>query len=94
LIVGAVGILQFDVVAHRLQSEYNVECVYEPINVHTARWVSCGDSKKFEEFKTKNHDNLALDGAEQLTYLAPTRVNLGLAQERFPEVKFFDTCEK
>jgi peptide chain release factor 3 len=94
LIVGAVGILQFDVVAHRLQAEYNVECVYEQINVHTARWVSCEDSKKFEEFKTKNHDNLALDGADQLTYLAPTRVNLGLAQERFPEVKFFDTCEK
>ena len=94
LIVGAVGILQFDVVAHRLKAEYNVECVYESINVYTARWVTCNDPKIFETFKTKNHDNLAIDGADQLTYLAPPRVNLSLAQERFPEVAFLDTCEK
>lgn len=94
LIVGAVGTLQFDVVAHRLKNEYNVECVYEPINVYTARWVYGSDQKSFEAFKQKAHDNLALDGHDQLTYLAPTRVNLDLAQERFENVYFSDTCEK
>ena len=39
LILGAIGQLQFEVVAFRLQDEYSVQCVFEPINVATARWV-------------------------------------------------------
>jgi len=94
LILGAVGVLQFDVVAYRLKDEYNVDCIFEPVTVNTARWVECDDAKKLEEFKVKAHDNLAVDGAGLLTYLAPTRVNLNLTQERWPEVRFFDTREK
>jgi len=93
LILGAVGILQFDVVAHRLKFEYNVDCVYEEIQVATARWVSCSDAKKFEEFTKKAHGNLALDGGDNLTYLAPSNVNLQLTIERWPEVKFSETRE-
>lgn len=93
LIVGAVGTLQFDVVAYRLKDEYKVEALYEPINVYTARWVDCDDPKKFEEFKRKCADNLALDGGGHLTYLAPTRVNLALTEERHPEVRFRATRE-
>ena len=59
LIVGAVGVLQFDVVVSRLKSEYNVEAIYEAVNVATARWVEGSDVKKFEEFKRKNEVNLA-----------------------------------
>lgn len=94
LILGAVGVLQFDVVAYRLKDEYNVDCIFEPVSVHTARWVECTDAKKLEEFKVKAHDNLAVDGSGLLTYLAPTRVNLNLTQERWPDVRFFDTREK
>ncbi|MDQ6578848.1 MAG: peptide chain release factor 3, partial [Haemophilus parainfluenzae] len=93
LIVGAVGVLQFDVVVSRLKSEYNVEAIYETVNVATARWVECADNKKFEEFKRKNEQNLALDGGDNLTYIAPTMVNLNLAQERYPDVTFFKTRE-
>ncbi|TYG35247.1 peptide chain release factor 3 [Lonepinella koalarum] len=93
LIVGAVGVLQFDVVVSRLKSEYNVEAIYENVNVATARWVECADVKKFEEFKRKNEQNLALDGGDNLTYIAPTMVNLNLAQERYPDVTFFKTRE-
>lgn len=93
LILGAVGILQFDVVAYRLQHEYGVDCSFENVQVATARWVSCEDPKKFEEFCTKMRDNLALDGAGDLTYIAPTRVNLDLTQERWPTVKFRTTRE-
>ncbi len=57
LIVGAVGVLQFDVVVARLKSD-NVEALYESVNVSTARWVECDDVKKFEEFKRKNEINL------------------------------------
>ncbi|SHO55271.1 peptide chain release factor 3 [Vibrio quintilis] len=93
LIVGAVGVLQFDVVVARLKSEYNVEAIYESINVATARWVECDDAKKFEEFQRKNQSHLALDGGDNLTYIAPTMVNLNLAQERFPDVDFRATRE-
>jgi peptide chain release factor 3 len=93
LILGAVGVLQFDVVAYRLKDEYKVDCVFEPVNVVTARWVECSDPKKLDEFEKKAHDNLAIDGAGNLTYLAPTRVNLDLTRERWPEVEFRATRE-
>lgn len=93
LILGAVGILQFDVVAHRLKSEYKVECIYEPVNVNTARWVECEDEKMLDEFKLKAADNLSVDGGDNLTYLAPTRVNLNLIQERWPDIMFKQTRE-
>jgi peptide chain release factor 3 len=93
LIVGAVGVLQFDVVVARLKSEYNVESLYESVNVSTARWVECNDLKKFAEFKCKNKLNLALDCGDNLSYIAPTLVNLNLTQERYPEVVFRKTRE-
>ncbi|HEY5718016.1 MAG TPA: peptide chain release factor 3 [Motiliproteus sp.] len=93
LILGAVGQLQFEVVVFRLRDEYKVECKYEPISVQTARWVECNDTKMLEEFKRKAYDNLALDGGNLLTYLAPTRVNLSLAEERWPDVRFRATRE-
>ncbi len=93
LILGAVGVLQFDVAAHRLKDEYGVEAVVEPITVATARWVECDDPKMLEQFKTKAYDNLSEDGDGQLVYLAPTRVNLELTRERWPEVRFLATRE-
>jgi len=67
--------------------------VFEPVGVVTARWVSCGNEKKLEEFREKNANNLAVDAAGHLVYLAPTRVNLQLAQERAPDVRFAATRE-
>ena len=93
LILGAVGPLQFDVVAHRLRDEYNVDCVFESINVATARWVECADDRRLEEFQRKAHDNLALDHGERLVYIAPSRVNLNLTEERWPEIEFHETRE-
>jgi len=51
LILGAVGVLQFDVVAHRLQHEYGVDAVFEPVQVATARWISCQDEKMLNDFE-------------------------------------------
>jgi peptide chain release factor 3 len=93
LIVGAVGVLQFEVVAYRLKDEYKVECLYENINIYTARWLSAKDPKKLEEFRSKTNENLALDGGDHLTYLAPTRVNLALTEERWPDLCFRATRE-
>jgi peptide chain release factor 3 len=93
LILGAVGPLQFDVVAHRLRDEYKVECQFEAVNVATARWVDCKDAKMLADFERKAHDNLALDHGEQLVYIAPTRVNLNLTEERWPDIEFRKTRE-
>ncbi len=93
LILGAVGQLQFDVVMYRLKDEYKVDCVYEAISVATARWVECTDDKMLNDFRKKGYDNLAEDGAGLMTYLAPTRVNLNLTQERWPDIQFRATRE-
>lgn len=93
LILGAVGVLQFDVVAYRLKAEYSVECSYDTINMAAARWVECRDPKMLEDFTRKNSDHLAYDGGGKLTYLAPTRVNLDITRERWPEVIFKETRE-
>ncbi|THB66063.1 MAG: peptide chain release factor 3 [Gammaproteobacteria bacterium] len=94
LILGAVGVLQFDVAAHRLKTEYNVDCVFENVSVATARWIGCDDDKTLQQFKNKNQINLAIDHAGDLVYLAPSRVNLQLAEERAPDVQFFATKEQ
>ncbi len=93
LMLGAVGPLQFEVVAHRLRDEYNVECQFEAINVATARWVECDDAKMLHDFEKKAHDNLARDHSDSLVYIAPTRVNLNLTEERWPDVGFQETRE-
>ena len=93
LILGAVGILQFDVVEHRLKDEYGVDCQFEAVNVNTARWVVSKDPVKLEEFTRKLQSNLALDHAGDLAYVAPSRVNLTMTQERWPEIEFLATRE-
>ena len=93
LILGAVGILQFDVAAYRLKDEYAVDAVVEPVGVYGARWVECPDAKVEQQFRAKAYDNLAEDGDGRLVYLAPTRVNLELTIERWPDVRFLATRE-
>ena len=93
LILGAVGQLQFEVVAFRLQDEYNVQAAFDNVSVYTARWVYGTDAKKLEEFRAKAYDNLALDHSGALVYLAPTRVNLQLTLERWPDLDFRETRE-
>ena len=94
LILGAVGVLQFEVVAQRLRDEYKVECGFESVSVATARWVECDDDALLQRFRDKAFEYLALDQAGELVYLAPTRVNLDMAMERWPEIRFHATRER
>jgi peptide chain release factor 3 len=93
LILGAVGQLQFEVVAFRLADEYSVQCVFEPVTVYTARWLDSSDRARLEEFRARAHDHLALDHSGALVYLAPSRVNLQLTLERWPGIVFRETRE-
>ena len=94
VILGAVGVLQFDVVAWRLKQEYGVDCAYESVPVATARWVHANEAKKLEEFKNRQQENLAEDGSGALTYLAPSVVNLNLTAERWPDIELHATREQ
>ncbi len=94
LILGAVGVLQFEVVASRLMNEYGVDAVFEGASVNTARWVSCDDKKMLADFeKSSAGAHLAHDAAGNLAYLASSGVNLKLVQERWPGVTFHATRE-
>ena len=93
LILGAVGMLQFDVVASRLQGEYGVDAMFESSNTSSARWTTCDDRKMLVDFEKALSHNLALDAAGNLAYLAPNNVNLKLTQERWPKVVFHTTRE-
>ncbi|MDB5814648.1 MAG: peptide chain release factor 3 [Rhodocyclales bacterium] len=92
LILGAVGVLQFDVVAHRLEFEYSVDVVFEGCSWATARWLR-GKDEDIKALLDKAPANMALDGGGDYVYLAPNRVNLQMAQERHPNVRFLETRE-
>ncbi len=93
LILGAVGMLQFDVVASRLQGEYGVDAMFEGTSTSSARWVTCEDKKMLADFEKVLSHNLSVDAAGNLAYLAPNNVNLKLTQERWPKVVFHTTRE-
>ena len=93
LILGAVGELQFDVVASRLMGEYGVDAVFDGTNITCARWVSCDDKRMLADFEKNLSHNVAYDAASNLTYLAPNNVNLRLTQERWPKIAFHATRE-
>jgi peptide chain release factor 3 len=92
-ILGAVGVLQFDVTMARLKAEYGVDAVYEGVNYVAARWVSCDDRRKLAEFKDKNQANLALDAEGRLSLLAVSEWRLSRTMELFPDIVFHKTRE-
>ncbi len=92
-ILGAVGVLQFDVTVERLKTEYKVDADYVGTEFQVARWVSSDDEKKLAEFKRQFEANLAEDGDGFLAYLAPSAWKLSYTEEQWPEITFHKTRE-
>ena len=92
-ILGAVGVLQFEVTVARLKAEYGVEADYEPIPFGAARWVVSDDRRALEEFKAKNQANLALDAEEHLAYFSESPWMLSRTMEIYPKIVFHKTRE-
>ncbi len=92
-IIGAVGVLQFEVTMARLKNEYGVDAVYEPVDYQAARWVSCKDKKKMSEFERLNRSSLATDSEGFLTYLAQNEWMLKFFMEKWPDIEFHKTRE-
>ncbi|MCI5147534.1 MAG: peptide chain release factor 3, partial [Candidatus Electrothrix sp. AR3] len=92
-ILGAVGVLQFEVTMARLKAEYRVDAVYEVINYTLARWIRCDDPKKLKEFEARNQGSLAFDAEGYLTFLADGQWRLNHTAELFPDIAFHKTRE-
>jgi peptide chain release factor 3 len=93
LLLGAVGQLQFEVVAARLQSEYNVDAIYEPSRIHTARWLTFPDEATRRNFEKEQAGSMAKDVDDNPVFLAANKVNLEITMERWPKVGFHATRE-
>jgi peptide chain release factor 3 len=94
LVLGAVGVLQFEVVASRLLNEYGVDAVFEGTSISSARWISCDDKRMLADFEASSAGhNVAYDAAGNMAYLATSGVNLKLTQERWPKLVFHTTRE-
>jgi peptide chain release factor 3 len=92
-ILGAVGVLQFEVTMARLKAEYGVEAVYEAADYASARWIECDDRKRLDAFRKKHENQLFLDAEGHLTLLAPSEWRLNRIIETNPEITFNKTRE-
>lgn len=88
LLLGAVGQLQFEVVAQRLKTEYGVDARLMPSRYSLARWITSKDPKALKKFMDANPNNIAVDVVDAVAFLATSPAQLRVAQERYPDVEF------
>jgi peptide chain release factor 3 len=93
-ILGAVGVLQFDVIISRLKDEYAVDAIYTPVNLSAARWVHSDDKALFERFQKELYSSLATDSEGNLALLADSSWRLEYIMEQWPDITFHTTREK
>ncbi len=88
LLLGAIGQLQFEVVAHRLRTEYGVETRFLPARYQMARWVTSDDPNELKKFIDANAVRIAWDSVEAPTFMVTYRSDLNVAEERWPKIRF------
>lgn len=93
IMLGAVGQLQFEIVAQRLQTEYKVDAIYRSTDVSTARWLSFPDRKTRKDFEREQAARLATDVNGNTVYLATSVYNLETTMKHWPSVVFHRTRE-
>ncbi len=93
LLLGAVGPLQFEIVAQRLASEYNVDAIYESANIATARWLTFPDDVMQRKFEREQAAALSTDVDGNAVFLATNKYNLQVTMERWPGIGFHSTRE-
>ena len=88
MLLGAVGQLQFEVVQHRLKTEYDCDVRLEGCQYTGARWITADTPAELREFENAYPQRIAHDAAEALAYLCTSPYDVRLAQERFPKIHF------
>lgn len=92
-ILGAVGMLQFEVVKHRLEDEYNVHGEYESYGFQGIRWLRFPNEKAQKEFISKNGNNICYDHKGRICFSVRSEWDLKLVVEKFPDVEFFKNSD-
>jgi len=93
-VVGVVGALQFEVLAERVRTEYDVAVRFEPSELYTARWVESDDSAQIKKFSDENRTAMAEDHDGSPVFLARNAWHMNRAQEDWPDLKFLKTKEQ
>jgi len=88
LLLGAVGQLQFEVVAHRLKTEYGVEARLLPSRYSMARWITAEDPKALRKFMDANAAHIAYDVVDAPAFLIGSGAQLRVAEELYPDIRF------
>ena len=88
LLLGAVGQLQFEVVAHRLKTEYGVDARMMPSRYNMARWITAADPKVLRKFMDANAAHIAYDVVDAAAFLVSSPAQLRVAQELYPGIEF------
>jgi peptide chain release factor 3 len=88
MLLGAVGQLQFEVVQHRLKTEYDCDVRLESCQYTGARWITADSPEQLREFTNAYPQRMALDAADALAFLCTSPYDVRLAQERFPKIHF------
>jgi peptide chain release factor 3 len=93
MILGAVGQLQFEVVSHRLSTEYKVDVRIMPARYRMSRWVTCDDATELRRFTDSYAARIALDASNAPTYLASHISEIEVAQKAWPKIVFNELRE-
>ena len=93
-VVGVVGNLQFDILADRIRTEYNLPVHFEETALHTARWLESDSHEMLEKFIEQNLSNIAEDHDGHPVFLARNAWHLDDAVEKWPQVSFLATKEQ
>jgi peptide chain release factor 3 len=88
MLLGAFGQLQFEVVAHRLKSEYNAEVRLLPSRYSLSRWVSSKDPAILKKFINDNSHRMSEDVVGAPVFLAAHRSELEVAQQLWKDIEF------
>jgi peptide chain release factor 3 len=95
LLLGAVGQLQFEVVAHRLEHEYGVKARIQPARYNVARWVTAetgegpaADERELKRYIDNNAHRVALDAVDAPCVMLEYAGELRAMQDNWPKIKF------
>jgi peptide chain release factor 3 len=93
-LVGVVGSLQFDVLADRIRTEYNVDVRFEGTSLQTARWIETEDNLALKKFENENGASMAEDHTGRPVFLARNDWHLERTAKDFPSLRFCKTREQ
>ncbi|QCI26942.1 peptide chain release factor 3 [Buchnera aphidicola (Thelaxes californica)] len=88
VIIGALGILQFDVVSERLKVEYQIELIYKNVEIHTIRWIFSKNKIRYNDFINDNKDFIGIDNEKNAVYFVPNIIHLNIISEQNLDIFF------